>query len=368
MLVMKQDLNGTLIRLRQALAYDYRVVPLVVPDTPVFQAVALPLGPEVTGLKPRLPSGRGLSMPQAMVSAGAEALELRASLAWCNMARIAKLPSQDGCRMVETQDLRCGTAVLLPEQMVFLDLAAALREPLETEARSTGCATAPNRQDATARALLECIERDAIAYWWHGGEAAFDLPLDKIDALAPRLLWWLQTRPRKTRLLGLVSETGVPVVVAVSSDADGTGIAYGAAARFNAAAACLAAVTEMVQTETAFFAARCVTTDDGAPNDATAWQDYASTLIQQQFNPIESGPPPSWKTHSFAGLLDTLATLGLQALSVDLTLPDDPFPTIRVLVPGLCDMGGRIDTPRFRRHAGITDASHPLPRHNPEPF
>ena len=368
MVVMKQDLNGTLIKLRQALAYDYRVVPLVVPDTPVFQAVALPLGPEVTGLKPRLPSGRGLSLPQAMVSAGAEALELRASLAWCNMARMAKLPLQDGRRMVETQDLRSGTSVLLPAQMVFLDLAAALREPLETEARSTGCATAPNRQDATARALLECIERDAIVYWWHGGVAAFDLPLDKIDALAPRLLWWLQTRARKTRLLGLVSETGVPVVVAVSSDADGAGVAYGAAARFNAAAACLAAVTEMVQTETAFFAARNVVANDGPPSDATAWQNYASTLIQPQFNPTKLGPPTSWKTYTFANLLDTLAALRLQALSVDLTLPDDPFPTIRVLVPGLCDMGGRIDTPRFRRHSGVTDPSHPLPYHQPEPF
>ena len=70
---MKQNLNDTLMVLRQTLAFDYRIIALEMPTSPVFMAVALPLAPEVTGLKPRLPSGRGLSLPQAMVSAGAEA-------------------------------------------------------------------------------------------------------------------------------------------------------------------------------------------------------------------------------------------------------------------------------------------------------
>ena len=360
---MKQDLTATLASLRLALAYDYRIVPMNVPGAPVFLAVAMPLAAEVTGQKPRLPSGRGLSMPQAMVSAGAEALELRASLASSNLGLIARLPRLDGRAMIEARDLRSGAAVPVPAQTVFLDHAAATGEPLDIDARSTGCATAPDRQAATEQALLECIERDAIAFWWHGGVAAHALPLDILDAFAPRLLWWLQTRARQTRLLGLISETGVPVVVALSSDEGGRNVAYGAAARFNDGDASLAAVTELVQTETAFAMALAAGNDE-----ARAWQDHASTVIQPQFNPVEDGPPPSWTPHDGGGLLDRLNALGLQALSVDLTLPGDPVPTVRVLVPGLCDMGGRIDEPRFRRHAGIVDTNLQPIRHEPEPF
>jgi len=360
---MKQDLTATLTSLRLALAYDYRIVPMDVTGSPVFMAVALPLAAEVTGQKPRLPSGRGLSMPQAMVSAGAEALELRSSLASSNLGRIARLPRQDGRAMIEARELRCGGVVPVSAQTVFLDLAAATGEPLDTDARSTGCATAPDRQTATEQALLECIERDAIAFWWHGGVAAHALPLDILDTFAPRLLWWLQTRARQTRLLGLISETGVPVVIAVSSDAGGRNVAHGAAARFSGGDACLAAVTELVQTEAAFAMALSAGNDE-----ARAWQDHASTLIQPQFNPDEDGPPPLWTTHDGEALLDRLEALGLAALSVDLTLPGDPLPTIRVLVPGLCDMGARIDEPRFRRHAGIVGSNRQPIRHQPEPF
>ena len=187
--------------------------------------------------------------------------------------------------------------------------------------------------------------------------------LDRLDALAPRLSWWLQTRGRQTRLLGLTSESGVPVVVAVSSEADGTTVGYGAAARFSVDAACLAAVTEMVQTETAFFMALAAGDDE-----ARAWQDQASTFVQPQFNPTKDRSPPCWPTRDVHGLLARLDGLGLRALMVDLTLPGDPLSSVRVLVPGLCDMGGRIDQPRFRRHAGITDPNRQPLRQEPEPF
>ena len=48
-------------------------------------------------------------------------------------------------------------------------------------------------------------------------------------------------------------------------------------------------------------------------------------------------------------VLSRLSELGHRALGVDLTLPDDPLPSVRVLVPGLCAMRGRIATPRFAR-------------------
>lgn len=360
---MKQDLIGTLTLLRQALAHEYRILPMDVPNSPVFLAVALPVSPEVTGVKPRLPSGRGLSLLQAMVSAGAEALELRASLAWNNAARIATLHHVAGHGLINARNLQTGAMVAVPAQMVFLDHAAATGEALETDARSTGCAIAPNKQAATIRALLECIERDALVFWWHGGVAAQSLPLEIVDRLAPRLVWWLQTRPRRTRLLALTSDTGVPVAVAASADPDGRSVAYGAAADFNASAACLAAITEMVQTETAFAIALA-----SGSIEARAWHNYASIQSLAQFNPAADGAPIHRHTNDMASLLNRLADLGLAALAVDLTLQSDPLPTFRVLVPGLCDMGARIDEPRFRQLVGMTNPDHFPARHEPEPF
>lgn len=48
-------------------------------------------------------------------------------------------------------------------------------------------------------------------------------------------------------------------------------------------------------------------------------------------------------------LLARLAELGHRAFAIDLTLPNDPLPSLRVLVPGLCAMRGRTDSPRFAR-------------------
>lgn len=91
--------------------------------------------------------------------------------------------------------------------------------------------------------------------------------------------------------------------------------------------------------------------------DFLMWNAQASTDLQPQFNPdagVRPAPP--------ADLLQRLADLGLAAQAVDLTRPDDPLPSMRVLVPGLCAMGARTDTARFRRLC--PDA---LPCH-PEPF
>jgi ribosomal protein S12 methylthiotransferase accessory factor YcaO len=336
---MQSSQTDVIAQLTRALAQDFQLQPLEDPNRPVFLAIAWPAHDGVTGVKPRLPSGRGLTPGQALVAAGAEALELRASLAQNHLSTLADLPREDGLALVTGRDLLTGRAVPMLAQTVWLDCAAVLGEPLVTEATSTGCAVGRTRLQATETALWECIERDALALWWHGGWPACSLPLDQIDRLHPRLTWWLDGRDRVTRLLDLTTDIGLPVVAAVSSDRNGRQVALGSAARPERAAATLAAVTEMVQTEVAMDAAKAA----GDP-EVLDWTDAASTELQPQFRgqaPARPAPP--------GNLLQRLADLGLAALAVDLTLAGDPLPSMRVLVPGLCAMGGRIDTPRFRR-------------------
>ncbi len=338
---MKQNPAEMNARVSRALSQDFRVMALDAPEAPLFLAIAVPLEDGVTGLKPRLPAGRGMTLQQALLSAGAEALELRASLAQQHLAALRALPRRDGLAMVGATDMASGAAVEVAAQGVYLDCAAVLSEPLQTDAGSTGCAAGPDRDSALARALWECVERDAVALWWHGHRQGGAVATEIIDAQQPRLFWWLHQRSRVTRLIEVTTDIGLPVVVAVAAEPDGTRVAVGSAARPRLADAALAAVTEMVQTEVSLDQASAA----GDP-EALAWIARASLLEQPQFIAGPERPPAVME---LPALLARLADLGLRALAVDLTLPGDPLPTVRVLVPGLCEMGERTDLPRFAR-------------------
>lgn len=357
MLLMKQVHSDTIALIRRTLEQDFRLMSLYTPESPVFLAVAWPLADGVTGLKPRLPAGRGLTVYQAMISAGAEALELRSSLVQHHTLGLGRVKRTDGIALVAATDLLTGETVLVPAQEVYLDAAAILGEPQRCDATSTGCAAGPTYAEATASALYECIEQDALALWWHGGYPAGPLAVELIDAQQPRLFWWLDRRTRSTRLLDLTTDTGLPVVAAVSAEPDGRLVALGAAARPSLADAALAAVTEMVQSEVSMAEARAAKDPELA-----AWDAWASFSTGPQFCPAarrEAAPSPM----VFAALLRRLAELGHRAMVVDLTLSGDPLPSVRVLVPGLCAMQARIDTPRFRRLC--PDCTAPT---LPEPF
>ena len=142
----------------------------------------------------------------------------------------------------------------------------------------------------------------------------------------------------------------VPVQISIS----GT---YVTTARPLVADAALAAVTEMVQTEVGMDLA----TEAGDP-EVLAWTRHGSTREQPQFRaalPARAHATPM----GAAAVLSRLSELGHPALGVDLTLPGDPLPSVRVLVPGLCAMRERIATPRFSRLC--PDAPGPV---LPEPY
>ncbi len=361
---MMQPLADTLANLIQSLADDFQVMPLQTPDAPIFMAVAVPKWDGATGLHPRLPAGRGTSLHHTLLTAAAEALELRASLAQ-NHPDAAAAAGQGGSpAMVIAQDLLDGHAVPVLAQSVYLDFAAHHGEALLTDANSTGCATGADREDAIFRALLECIERDAVALWWYGGQAHPAIAIDVMDQLQPRLCWWLLGRQRQTRLLDVTTDIGVPVVVAFSFFQNGSAIAIGSAARLTRAEAALAALTEMIQTETAMTQAM-----GAADSGVVDWISRASIQTMRQFQPAAQVAAASAPEVTLPLILQTLHAIGHRAMVIDLTLTSDPLPTVRVMVPGLCAMGGRIAAARFERLTGKSFAGlHLGPDDIFEPF
>jgi ribosomal protein S12 methylthiotransferase accessory factor YcaO len=130
-------------------------------------------------------------------------------------------------------------------------------------------------------------------------------------------------------------------------------VATGFAAHLDPAQAALAAVTEMVQAETAMAQAAAA-----KDPDYLTWRDHAN-LTMPQFQP-QATTAARAKVTNLTTLLHHLAALGLRALVVDLTLPADPQPTVRVLVPGLCALQGRIQTHRFTQLTGRSLPVTPL--------
>lgn len=120
---------------------------------------------------------------------------------------------------------------------------------------STGGAVGRSREQAAARAILELVERDAVALWWRGGRRG--RPVSPDGAIAGEAAGLLSTlragqAGRVAWLLDITTEFRIPTFVALSADSDGRQLACGFAARASAREATRAAILEMTQVETAF--------------------------------------------------------------------------------------------------------------------
>src|SRR5256884_4602782 len=118
-----------------------------------------------------------------------------------------------------------------------------------------GSAAGLSRDAAALHGLLELIERDAASLWWRGGQLARSIPPQhEAGIVAEGLLRQLRhgaSVQRRTWLLDITTDIGVPCVAAVSCRADGFGFAFGLAARPALEAAVRSALLEMCQHELA---------------------------------------------------------------------------------------------------------------------
>jgi ribosomal protein S12 methylthiotransferase accessory factor len=214
---------------------------------------------------------------------------------------------------------------------------------------SIGSAAGQSRDAAALHGLLELIERDATSLWWWGGRLPRSIPPHhEAGAVAEDLLRQLRrgaSVQRRTWLLDITTDIGVPCVTAVSCRADGSGFAFGLAARPALEAAARSAIVEMCQLELAdaVVAAKRNERGDDALNaqDRIHLQRAAINADQCKLLQPVAGHANHLPFHAteegaiFSLIVERLEKLGIDTFCIDLTRQRFAVPVVRVIAPGL---------------------------------
>lgn len=267
-------------RLARIARVPQRVFGMVAPSAPGLTIIGAESAVEGLAAMTRLgTAGVGLTMAEALASCLGETVERLSAIERAgDVERTAALadvqarisPSVGNlCRRVAAtngvaidepfdwvaaSDLASGRDILVPADW-------CLRRPVEGPQRmpntalSTGVAAGASDEDAAVRAMLELVERDAVALWWIGGRRGRPVGLDTAAGVeAARLLERIRQghSGRVSWLLDVMTDIGVPCIVAVSVAPDGCRFACGMAARLGVAEAARAAIFEMCQMELAY--------------------------------------------------------------------------------------------------------------------
>ena len=226
---------------------------------------------------------------------------------------------------------------------------------------STGSAAGRSWEAAALHGVLELIERDAASLWWRGGQRGGSIsPQEEAHVIAAEMLPRLRQNasPRRSWLLDITTDIGVPCVASLSCAANGFGLAFGLAARPTLAAAARSAILEMCQIELAYAVveAKCRERGEGALNQHDRVHRRRATMINSD-RCVLLQPEGERATHlGFAtadpgALLDSivqrLAEFGIETFGLDLTRPGLDVPVARVIAPGLQIEPSELITPRL---------------------
>jgi len=229
-----------------------------------------------------------------------------------------------------------------------------LRGPL-----STGCAVGRSKGEAALRAILELVERDAVALWWHGGRRGRPVSPDgAIASDGADLLARLRAGRggRTAWLLDITTDVGVPTFAALSVDGTGRGLACGFAARLAAREAARAAILEMAQVEVAYPLVALKLSEGGlAALDETDHRHLRRGELEASRCPLlhPAGAPHEWSasepqiTAGFEGLLRHLGDREVEVWLIELTRAEHGIAAMRALAPKLQPFPSAYRSPRL---------------------
>lgn len=252
-----------------------------------------------------------------------------------------------------------GAEVLLPADLC-LRRPQAMQEFAPPFPLSIGSAAGTSFEGAALHGLLELIERDAASLWWRGGSRGRAVPAD-VELSVQALLRELRAgaaSPRRSWLLDITTDIGIPAVAALSCRSDGFGLAFGLAARPTLRAAARSAVMELCQIELAqaVVEAKRAERGDAALNAGDRGHLRRATAIDGNrcalLHPVPGGADhiavdaPDGRA-ALHRIVRRLSELGIETYSLDLTRPQYSVPVARIMAPALQAEPSRFVTARL---------------------
>jgi ribosomal protein S12 methylthiotransferase accessory factor len=259
---------------------------------------------------------------------------------------------------IEAHDLVTGQPLALPADL-------CLRRPPERRhiepagALSAGVAAGADREAAALRAGLELCERDAAALWWLGGRLPTVFPLEHPATTAgAALIASLRqgSAERRTLLLDITTDLGIPAIAAVSLDREGRGLACGLAARLSWAEAARAAILEMCQMELAapLAAAKRKERGDAALNEADrlhlarAAVGAADCELLRPRAVSELVTADTTRGSELSALTRRVSESAVRLCAIDLTRADIGVAVVRIVSPDLQPYSADVVSKRLR--------------------
>jgi ribosomal protein S12 methylthiotransferase accessory factor len=238
-------------------------------------------------------------------------------------------------------DWRTGETLWLPASMVWFGWPG-LPHGYPTGS-SNGAAAGNTMAEALLQGVLELVERDSVALWWHPRchRPAFDLDAwddPRIDAaLAAQ-----RSLGSDVWVLDVTTDLGIPAAVAVASGwtSHTSSPLLGFGAHLDPALAVVRALTELAQMQAPVIASQgqILQVESGTPE--ASWFDQVTVDSEPWLAPHGVAPIPVTPTYAdvdeaVAEAVARLADHGLRVMWADCTRPDIGLPVVRTWAPGL---------------------------------
>ena len=247
--------------------------------------------------------------------------------------------SEDEIALVEATDLFSGETVLVPYDAVSLDRTVP---DIRYWKSSDGLASGNTEEEAVFHALLERIERDAMALWQLRSE-----PRQVASAVSPEafenscvteLARQVERAGMLLRLFDVTSDIGIPTIAAYIAEASVleamapryVDVTFGCGTHVDAAKAALRAITEAAQSRLTYIS--------GARDDVYP-ETYLRPLPEDIKRLVAIRPgalSPKRNASQSKSIVQLLERRGLSRLySIRLSEPGLPFVVVKILAPEL---------------------------------
>ncbi len=225
-------------------------------------------------------------------------------------------------------------------------------------ADSNGCAAGNTREEATLQALLELVERDAVATWWYNEVRRPGVDLNGImTPYMADLLEWLDGERRDLWVVDITNDIGIPVFAAFSRklDPDENGaeqLVVGFGSHLDPKLGMMRAITEVNQFFASLYALEDGDLRKAFDPGAVDWWSTASVANKPYAAPADDLPTrtvadiPDLSSPDLETEVQTAIRLiesrGLEVSLLDQTRPDVGFPVMKAIVPGMRHFWSRL--------------------------